>query len=910
MIELNGAWEMRSENENEWHPARVPGSVYADLLSCGAIRDPFAGENEVAARELSGRDYYYRRTFEMPKFPRYDLVCEGIDTLAEIRINGKRVGRCDNMHRTWRFSVTKFLTSGENEIEIHFYSPLRYVRKMNGLRPIWGVDNAVPGYPYLRKAHSQFGWDWGPQLPDMGIWRSIYLEESKSARIDSVYIRQENRKDLSRIALEVKTEFQSIPSEYLEAGFGNAPEAELICVIRDPEGLEIYRKNKKAGGQSSFVAQIENPRLWWPAGYGEHPLYQAEVTLTVSGEEVSCQKIPFGIRDLRVVRRPDRWGESFSLCVNGCEIFTKGANVIPEDAILGRRSKERTERLLRDCVRSNYNCVRVWGGGHYPDDWFYDLCDELGLMVWQDFMFACAVYDLSSEFAKNIRAEVTDNVRRLRNHASLAAWCGNNEMESAWVGWGLPPDERLRGDYLTMFERLIPTVLQKEDPDRFYWPSSPSSGGGFADPSSEERGDAHYWEVWHGGRPFEDVERKFFRFFSEYGFEALPDLRTLLAVMDKEDLNLSGPVMELHQKCAGGNEKLLSYLMKYYLFPGDFGKLIYATQSLQGDFLEMAIRHLRSHRDRCAGSIYWQVNDVWPTVSWATIDYFGRWKGAQYIIRRAYAPVTVYAEPCADSDEFGVYVSFDTLPARYAYLVPEDCPYGQPGASVIVRARLMDQEKGVLCEKEGEIRVKPLGSVCAFRISPESDFSTMEESGAFGEERVVWTENFSNGPQGFGAVPYYSKRQRERYLHCEVVVQTAEEDGNLQETVLDSCNRLLCPPKAFDFKDPRFAAEILSEDGKLEHAKIRLTAREFARRVCVSVEGADVLFSDNFFDLLPGETKTVEVCEVRGRDAAAGRSAVTQTPEQSAAGEAPSEGTSAQPSENFRIRVMSNFDIA
>lgn len=795
MLELNGTWEMQREGENIWRSVAVPGSMYKDLLEHHEIEDPFYGENEPAARELSGYDYLYRRNFEVSgktlENDRNVLVCEGIDTLADITLNGVKIGHCENMHRIYRFDVTHLLKKGTNTIEILFYSPLKYVREQDARKPIWGVATTVPGYQHIRKAHCMFGWDWGPQLPDLGIWRDIYIEEIQGGRIDSVYVRQNNKGNLCNLTVEVC-------SELISDGDGLVLKYRLL----DPDGKEIYSESQKCEADNRFCTQVANPSVWWPNGYGEQPLYHVELSMMQDGIQVSQKTVTVGIRDFTVVRRKDRYGESFSYCINGREIFARGANYIPEDSILSRRSRERTEQLLEDCARSGFNCIRVWGGGYYPDDWFYDACDRLGLIVWEDFMFACAVYDLTDAFEDNLRAEFIDNIRRLRNHPSLGLWCGNNEMESAWDGWGLPKNEKLRQDYLFLYERMIPDILAKEDPDRFYWPSSPSSGGGFQEPSSEDRGDAHYWDVWHGRKPFEDVENKYFRFFSEYGFVSLPSRKTLETVIDSDQFNIVSPQMEMHQKCDLGNLTLMHYLLRYYQNPSDFDTLIYTTQSLQGDYLEMAIRHLRSHRERCAGSTYWQINDTYPTMSWATIDYYGRWKGSQYIVKRSYNKFITYAEIDKIARTATIYVSGEALEDK----------------EVMVFAELIDQNEGLMQREERTVILPALSSVEAIQIKlPVQDFFA----------------------------------DRERYLHYGVSV-----DG----VVVDEGNRLLTAPKQFHFNNPKLQVAFSEKDGKIS---LTVHSDTFARRVGIEFKNTDVILSDNYFDLQADGSKTVVIEEYR-----------------------------------------------
>ena len=840
-IELNGSWlaafgrsipgsEAAVGTDRQWR-ATVPGSMYADLFADIDEKHPYYNENETAACEMSGEDIIYWRSFpvtgEQIDNSANILVCEGIDTLACIRLNGQEIGSCSNMHRSYRFDVTDLLKEGENLLEVVISSPLTYIRKKYQSHPIWGVTyQTLPGYEYLRKTHSQFGWDWGPALPDMGIWRDIYIEEVKTARIAAVYVRQDNRgaqkpadpakamegfpegKKSSILRLEVENEF--FETDALDGT------CQLKCRILGPDGEVAAKAKAKALPRQILEMEIPDPQFWWPNGYGSQPLYQVRLVLTKEKKELYEKEIKVGLRDFSVIRKKDQWGESFTFCVNGRSFFAKGANVIPEDAVVGKRNRERTKRLLKDCARSHYNCVRVWGGGYYADDWFYDYCDELGLIVWQDFMFACGIYDLTESFAENITKEFEDVIVRLRNHPCLGLWCGNNEMEAAWDEWGIPQNQKLRQDYLTMFERMIPEALTKMDPDRFYWPSSPCSGGGFLNPSDESRGDAHYWDVWHGShQPFEAIEKKYFRFFSEYGFEALPSKATLDRVIPADQLNLSSAAMESHQKCVSGNQILMFYLLRYYPYPADFEKLIYATQSLQGDYLEMAIRHLRSHSDRCSGSIYWQVNDNWPTISWATIDYFGRWKGAQYLVKRSYEPLVAYAEPDEDGRSYLVYVSNDSQK--------------EGEADVIVR--LIDQERGVLVQKAGTVHLSPFTCQQAVRL-------------ALPEELVE--EQFDRLG---AAMPAEGRR------NCYISYTIQTPTGTCGEGV-----RLLCAPKHFRFLNPELEAVIVEEAGIF---KIRVSASHFARRVCVEFEGLDMLLSDNFFDVEPSVSKWIIIEEFR-----------------------------------------------
>lgn len=832
IIDLNGVWKLR-ESKGRKNPetndipdgfeVTVPGTLYSDLMKGSTAVSPFFGESDQNVIDWSARDYVYERYFQIPEVSRgtdsWFLVCEGIDTLATIHLNGSEAGTCENMHRTYRFDITSLVRKGENHVAVTIRSPLEFVRRMNERKPVWGMTRTtIPGYQYIRKAHCQFGWDFGPQLPDLGIFRNIYIEQVRLGRIDAVSVSQDNSllfvekirrsERISRLSIQVDNVFTPDGTE--------REDLQIRLRITDPDGEIAAKARETARCHQVLTVDIPQPRLWWPNGYGEQALYHVKLQLVCGKEVLDTREFATGLRNFGVIRRKDRFGESFVFQINGCRMFAKGANYVPEDAVFGCRTKERTRKLLTDCARSHFNCIRVWGGGCYPDSWFYDLCDELGLIVWQDFMFACGVYDLDDAFRENIRQECIDNVRRLRTHPSLGLWCGNNEMETAWEDWEIPQDQKLRQDYIEMFERLIPEVLRKEDPDRFYWPSSPSSGGGFVNPSCEEAGDAHYWEVWHGNLSlFEEIETRYFRFFSEFGFEAMPDLRTLQTVVEPDQMNLTSCQMESHQKCENGNAILMYYLARYYRLPSDFEQMIYATQCLQCDYLEMAIRHLRSHTDRCSGSLYWHINDCWPSVSGSTIDYYGRWKGAQYAVRRSFEPLIAYAEPDESGGHYLVYVSNDSPEAAEADVI----------------AWVIDQDQGMLVQKTGTIRLKAFSSGLALRVRlPES---LIEE----------------DGQRPATALP--PKARRNSYFCYSIQNTAATMGGGI---------RLFCAPKYFHFLDPELEGTVV---GGKNGYKIRISACHYARRVQVSFDGIDVILSDNFFDIEPSISRWIAVEEIR-----------------------------------------------
>lgn len=638
---LNGTWQLSAGHRSlESVDMQIPGTVLSGLLAAGKIKDPFYRTNEDATRALFWKDYVFTRTFDVDEEllaqQHIVLVCEGLDTLAEISINGTFLAKTDNMHRTWKFQAKKLLHPGKNEIQIVFRSVLRFIedypyeahKKINYI-----PCGSMKGNQLLRKAHSMFGWDWGPQTIDAGIFRDIYLQGYSHARIEDIRIHQQHAKNVS-----VQTSItlsESVPGQKL-------------CVELSEDGADKPLQTKlcktNADGVAAVDFVIENPKLWWPNDYGDQPLYIVRTTL-LDEDGTSLESITrrIGLRTLTISQEKDEWGNEFAFCVNGVKIFTRGGNYIPDDCLYTRITEKKLDYILESCRRAHFNCVRVWGGGYYPSDAFYDLCDEKGLIVWQDLMYACDVYDVTDAFAENCRQETYDNVRRLRHHASLGLWCGNNEIESAWDHWGDFQKETpyLRADYIRLFEEVLPKAVQEADGETFYWHSSPSSGGCFDNPDDANRGDTHYWDVWHGQKPFTDYRKYFFRFCSEFGFQSFPCAKTVNSFTLEDDRNIFSRVMESHQKNDAANGKMLYYLSENLRYPKDLTHLLYASQVLQGMAIKYGVDHWRRNRGRCMGTLYWQINDDWPAPSWSSIDYFGRWKALHYMAQKFYAPHAV-----------------------------------------------------------------------------------------------------------------------------------------------------------------------------------------------------------------------------------------------------------------------------
>lgn len=799
-------WKLYIDGQGEAIPAEVPGSVYHDLLRAGRMEDPFYRDNELKALALMDHDFTYVTEFEVAErlcaCEEVLLRFDGIDTVADIFLNDNRVATVCNMHRTFEYPVKALLREGMNELRVALHSPTRYIQEAYENRFIDGSSDAMRGFSYLRKAHCMFGWDWGPRLPDAGIWRAVSLVGYDTARLDGVYVTQEH--ECGKVRLKLRVDVDKIGEERV-CSFGKEEDAAKLtglswrAAITDPDGRRLEVPTD--GGELT----IEEPKLWWPSGYGEQPLYGVEVELLKDGAVLDTWNRRIGLRTITVHIERDAYGECFEHEINGVRIFAMGADYIPEDNILPRVTPERTRELLLQAKNANFNCIRVWGGGYYPGDEFWDICDELGLIVWEDFMFACAVYYLSEEFEENITAEFIDNVKRIRHHACLALWCGNNEMES-FVESGLwVSRQQERADYIKMYEYIIPKVLKKYDPNTFYWPSSPSSGGSFDNPNDPNRGDTHYWDVWHGNKPFTEYRKFFFRYVSEFGFQSFPLMKTVESFTEPEDRNIFSYVMEKHQRNSAANGKIMNYLEQTYLYPGSFDTALYASQLLQAEALRYGVEHFRRNRGRCMGTIIWQLNDCWPVASWATIDYDGRWKAAHYFAKRFFAPVLLSCE------EEGILTQ-DTNPNAQPYEVKKSIRLNVANETLQekrlrVEWKLRDNEGRALRGDSAELTVPALSA--------------------------VWLDQ-----QDCADASLY-----ENYVSYECRNEAGE--------CVSSGTVLFCPPKQFRFREPGLTVAV-------EGDSLLVTARGFAKAVEIQNEAQDMLLSDNYFDL-NAETRRVKI---------------------------------------------------
>jgi beta-mannosidase len=792
---LAGEWQFRQAGaDEEWLPAHVPGGVHTDLMAAGRIPDPFVADNEKRVQWVAESDWEYRLSFSakdaLLQEARVLLVCDGLDTLAHVVLNGQPLGETANMFRRYEWDVTPVLHSGDNELLIRFRSPVEFMRAKQAEQPLPGVSQAIPGGPYLRKAPCQFGWDWGPQLPPIGIWKDIRLEGRTVARWDDVHLTQ--RHDPEGVIVEARVEVE------------RWEELPLTATLRltGPAGEVFEDEAELVSDAHALRVLIEQPQLWWPNGYGGQPLYEAEVLLSADGQVLDRRTFQMGLRTIELHQEEDEWGRSFTFVVNGVPIFAKGSNWIPADSFPTRISDEHLERLIRDAALTHQNMLRVWGGGFYEEERFYDLCDRYGILVWQDFTFSCSVYPLTDpDFVENVHAEVVQNVRRLRHRASLALWCGNNEMEQGWTGWGWNTAARavLRSAYDWFFHHTLPDWCAAEDPDRPYWPSSPSSNTPFHAPNSERQGDAHYWEVWHGGRPFHAYRDQYPRFMSEFGFQSLPALETVRTYADEGEQNITSYIMEHHQRNAGGNAKMVTTMLDHFRFPNGFDQLVYMTQVLQAEGIRVGVEHWRRNQHRVSGTLYWQLNDCWPVASWSSLDYFGRWKALHYATRRFYAPVLLSV---ADYPVDGG--------VRIETHVTSDLGSEWEGE---VRWSLESLAGEVQEQGEASISVPAQASAQACIVEIGSDLS--EEN----RRRLVFVAELWQGEQ---------------------------------RVALDVLP--LVPDKHLALSDPGLEVAVQRVEDEL---LIELSAHSLARFVELKFAGADVVFSDNYFHLPANRQATV-----------------------------------------------------
>lgn len=810
--EIDRDWTFRQANTDAWLTAEVPGTVHTDLLNNGKIEDPFYRINELDQQWIDKEDWEYQATFDLtPEFlgkKNIELNFDGLDTYADVYLNDSLILQADNMFREWRIPVKPLLKENGNQLRIYFHSPinkgLELLEKGKISYPASNDQSELGGLGdkkvsvFTRKAPYHYGWDWGPRLVTSGIWRPVYLKTWDDLKIADVFIRQPF---VSQEKAQVEAEVSLTV---------NDPN-ELKIVVKDIDTDEILTtKVVQPGSGKEMIKlpfEIDHPKLWWANGLGEPHLYTFKIECFHGNQLVDQKEVRTGLRSIKLIRKPDEKGESFYFELNGVPVFAKGANYIPNDNFLPRVDRATYEKVVGDAAKANMNMIRIWGGGIYEYDTFYELCDKKGILIWQDFMFACSMYPGDSSFLTSVKQEAVDNVIRLRNHPCIALWCGNNEIEAAWQhdrpsgGWGWKQrfneeeKEKLFSTYVEIFHHILPDVVEKYTDGDDYWPSSPSSGMGPNDHASYQKGDMHYWGVWHGKHRFEEFEDNVARFISEYGFQSFPEFESVKKYTVQSDWDIESKVMASHQRSGIGNLRIKEYMSWYYPVPESFEEFLYVGQLLQAYSTKTAIETHRRNMPYCMGTLYWQLNDCWPVASWSSTDYYRKWKAMHYEAKRGYEPIIVTARP--DNEDYKFYSVSDEL---------EDQP-------AILKIEVFDFDGNNHVQKSKEVVIKGNASTELFSVPIKELFSKRSEK--------------------------------------NILIKMELIDG---DTILAKNIYYPVFPKDQELKPVNIQMEIAGPD---DHTLVIQTDKP-ARQIYLSVAGKNVFFEDNYFDLLPGERKELD----------------------------------------------------
>ena len=795
-IDLCGRWQFRQAGKGDFLPATVPGCVHTDLIANKRIPDPFVGDNEQKLQWIEEVDWEYRREFKVPAalltLPRVELVCEGLDTIATITVNGRRVGATESMFIGYRFDVRKVLRPGVNQIVIRFGAPMKYVRKHRHLCNCIPPNDPVGGCCVIRKEQSSFGFDWGPRLATSGIYLPIRIEARPLWRIAAVSVRQRHT--------DGKVNLNLVPTLDGRAS-------------KDLKWRSHITYGKTAVSHSNGLRlAIDNPRLWWPNGMGAQPLYTLTVELLHQGTVVDTWTRRIGLRTIKLDRHKDQWGQSFQFVVNGIPMFAKGANWIPGHSFQASMTSQIYEDTLQSAVDAHMNMIRIWGGGVYENDEFYDRCDEKGLLVWQDFMFACALYPGNPAFLASVTREFEYQIQRLSHHPAMALWCGNNELETAHSE--IRGNPKKRKAYEDIFYRILPETVKRLDPQRDYWPSSPHNPWGYAKGlvAGEKGGDTHDWSVWHGRQPATYFETTHNRFNSEFGMQAYASIETTRQFADPAKVNIFDPVMENHQKCRTGNSLIFHYIAQHYRFPRDFASLVYLSHVNQAWVIKTAVEHFRRSMPRTMGSLYWQLNDCWPVASWSSIEFGGRWRALHYAARRFHAPLLVSARRIGTEEVVSINHRVNTISGAELYTVSDRM---EP-LSATLRWTLYHLNGKKLLSGSKQVRLRYGESVLQKKLNLKKELTT------HGHESVYLRVWIAGG-----------------------------------RSVLSETTVFFTAPRYMDLPRTKPALQVT----KLGPARFKLVfqAKSFQPMVAVDVAGTGFRMSDNWFDLYPGVTRRVEV---------------------------------------------------
>lgn len=782
-------WQFNNAKETKWMSATVPGTVHLDLMKNNVIPDPYRDENEKKVQWIENEDWDYQTKFTISskelQNQNIDLIFLGLDTFSEIYLNGKLLKKTDNMFRKWTIPVKQYVKTGENFLQIKFKSSVNVGKEL-----AQKVSFTVPESPrsFVRKAQYQFGWDWGPRLVTAGIWKDVKLEFWNQAKLENIKIEQ-GKLTSTKADLNIYTEvFAEKEGKYSLSINGKFQDFTL----------------KKGLNNLSIPYQINNPKLWHPNGWGEQNFYDVKISLQKDSKIIDEKSERIGLRTVELIQEKDAKGKSFYFKVNGKSMYAKGTNWIPGDSFSPRMTKEKYQKLIKDCKDANMNMIRVWGGGIYEDDEFYKACDENGILVWQDFMFAGSFYPADEDFQKNVELEVKDQVERLQNHPSLALWCGNNEMDEAIVNWGYQKQFKYSKedslqvwvDYKKIFHEVIPNAIKKyaAKGKDIYWPSSPSVGWGHTESLTE--GDSHYWGVWWGEQPFEIYNEKVPRFASEYGFQGMPTLETTKSMFSgKPDLNIQDATIKAHEKHARGWEIIDNYMKRDYKVPTDFVKYNYVSQLLQARGMQMAIEAHRRAKPYNMGTLYWQLNDCWPVVSWSSIDYLGNWKALHYQVKRSFENQIILSE------EKNGMVSF--------YAVNDKLKKFENTSLDFEILKLNGEKRGWVKNASGRI-LEPNGVL---------------KLGSFSLKEIIGDSD-----------------KNEFFLH----LMLKDEKGKM----ITESNYFFAKPKDLKLAKPNIQIK------KISAVEIEVSTDVLAKDVYLM---GDTHFSDNFFDLLPGTSRKIQL---------------------------------------------------
>ena len=777
-------WNFRKGNDNQWFPAKVPGTVHTDLLANKLIPDPFIGANEKQLQWIENEDWQYQTTFTISKaelkHQNAILHFDGLDTFAEVYLNGTKILSADNMFRTWKVDVKRVLKVGQNKLQITFASAVK-----KGKEEAKKLPYTLPGDEkvFTRKAQYHFGWDWGPRFVTAGIYKKVVLRFWDNAILSQVKTNQDlTDKTLAKVVFSVDINTNKVGQYQLK--------------INDKtEEIQL----QKGQNTLSFSYEIKNPKLWWPNGLGEAHLYPFDIHLIKDMQVIDSQKVTIGLRTIELVQEKDAIGKSFYFKVNGQPVYMKGANVIPPDSFLPRVTDSVYQSIVKNAVNANMNMLRVWGGGVYTDDVFYEACDKNGILVWQDFMFACAMYPGDEAFLENVKQEVVDNVTRLQNHPSIALWCGNNENDEGWHNWGWQKQykyseadsTKIWNDYQKLFHDLIPKTLDSLLPknENRYWPSSPSIGWGRKE--SLLSGDAHYWGVWWGMEPFEMYEKKVGRFMSEYGFQGLPEKKTFLAFAKSDELNFDSDAVKNHQKHPTGYQTIKEYMARDYQVPTNFEDFIYVSQLLQAEGMKTAIEVHRRAKPNCMGTLIWQLNDCWPVTSWSSVDYYGKWKALQYQLKHSFEDLLIAV--VEKTDLYQVHIVNDDS-KKY---------------EGVFEMKLLDFNGALLWDAMAVGSIPQDSALIHFEI-PKMDLN------GFDLAKAVLSVSFASEKKSANSLYYFVK------------------------------------PKDLQLTKPNI------QISKIDELTYEISTDVLAKNVYLSSE-EDTFFSDNYFDILPRQKVTIKL---------------------------------------------------